>query len=29
MGGMLSSPIAKAALGGIAAIAMQKMMGGR
>ena len=27
--GFLSSPIAKAAMGGIAAIAMQKMMGGR
>lgn len=29
MGGMLSSPIAKAALGGIAAIAVQKMMSRR
>ena len=28
-GGMLSSPIGKAALGGIAAIAMKKFMGGR
>lgn len=29
MGDMLNNPIAKAALGGIAAIAMKKMMGGR
>ncbi|MDP9369882.1 MAG: hypothetical protein M3Q03_16695 [Chloroflexota bacterium] len=29
MGDMLSNPLAKAALGGIAAIAMKRMMGGR
>ncbi len=29
MGDMLSNPLAKAALGGVAAIAMKRMMGGR
>ncbi len=29
MGDMLNNPLAKAALGGVAAIAMKRMMGGR